>query len=162
MKKINVKDIVKYASVAAIYVVLTMVFSSFSFGPIQLRISEALVLLCFFDKKYFIPLTLGCFVSNLMSPYPLDILFGTVATMISLFFICCSKNLFVASLFPVIFNGVIIAVELSLLEEMFNFEIFLLNMGTIALGEFISVSIIGVILFRILQKNKDFMDLIKE
>ena len=162
MKKIDIKDIVKYASVAAIYVVLTMVFSSFSFGPIQLRISEALVLLCFFDKKYFIPLTLGCFISNLMSPYPLDILFGTIATMISLFFICYSKNLFIASLFPVIFNGVIIATEISLLEGVLNIEMLLFNMATIALGEFICVSVFGVILFTLLQKNEEFMKMIKE
>ena len=162
MKKISVKDIVKYASVAAIYVVLTWIFSSFSFGPIQLRISEALVLLCFFNKKYFIPLSLGCLISNLMSPYSLDILFGTIATMISLFFICYSKNLFIASLFPVIFNGVIIATEISLLEGVFNLDIFLFNMGTIALGEFISVSIIGVILFNMLKKNEAFMNLIVE
>ena len=90
MKKINLKDIVIYASVAAIYVVLTWIFGAFSFGPIQLRISEVLVLLCFFNKKYFIPLTLGCLISNLMSPYSLDVLFGTVATMISLFFISSS------------------------------------------------------------------------
>jgi uncharacterized membrane protein len=82
--------------------------------------------------------------------------------MISLFFICYSKNLFIASLFPVIFNGVIIATEISLLEGVFNLDIFLLNMGTIALGEFISVSIIGVILFNLLRKNDAFMNLIVE
>ena len=162
MKKINVKDIVKYASVAAIYVVLTWVFSSLSFGPIQLRISEALVLLCFFNKKYFIPLTLGCFISNLMSPYSLDILFGTTATMLSLFFICNSKNLFIASLSPVVFNGVIIATEIALIEGIFEFKLFLFNMSTIALGEFICVGIFGVFLFTYLQKNKEFMKLFIE
>jgi hypothetical protein len=35
-------------------------------------------------------------------------------------------------------------------------------MGTIALGEFISVSIIGVILFNVLRKNDVFMNLIVE
>ena len=85
MKKINIKDIVMYASVAAIYVVLTWLFGSLSYGPIQFRISEVLVLLCFFNKKYFTSLTLGCLISNLMSPNSLDILFGTLATIISLF-----------------------------------------------------------------------------
>ena len=162
MKKISIKDIVKYASVAAIYVVLTWILAPISFGPIQFRISEVLVLLCFFDKKYFIPLTLGCLISNLMSPMALDIAFGTVATMISLFFISNSKNLFVSSLFPVFFNGLIIAAEISIIEGIFDLNVFLFNMVTIAVGEFLCVSVIGVILFTLLRKNDGFMRLIEK
>ena len=65
----NIKDLVLYASVAAIYIVLTMLLGGLSFGPIQFRIAEALVLLCFFNKKYFYPLTLACLISNFMSPF---------------------------------------------------------------------------------------------
>mgnify|MGYP003293214456 FL=1 len=162
MKKISIKDIVKYASVAAIYVVLTWILAPISFGPIQFRISEVLVLLCFFDKKYFIPLTLGCLISNLMSPMVLDIAFGTIATMISLFFISNSKNLFVASLFPVFFNGLIIAAEISIIEGIFDLNVFLFNMVTIAVGEFLCVSVIGVILFTLLRKNEGFINLIQK
>ena len=161
MKKINIKDIVMYASVAAIYVVLTWLFGSLSYGPIQFRISEVLVLLCFFDKKYFIPLTIGCLISNIMSHNALDILFGTLATMISLFFICKSKNLFVASLFPVIFNGFIVALELTVFSGIYDLELYLFYALTVAIGEFVCVSILGVILFNILKKNEEFMKMIK-
>lgn len=160
MKKINIKDIVLYASVAAIYVVLTWAFGSLSYGPIQFRISEVLVLLCFFDKKYFLPLTIGCFISNLMSPNALDIIFGTLATMISLFFVCKSKNLFVASLFPVVFNGLIVALELTVFSSIYDINLYLFYTATVAFGEFVCVSIFGVILFTILKKNKDFMNFI--
>ena len=162
MKKINIKDIVMYASVAAIYVVLTWLFGSLSYGPIQFRISEVLVLLCFFNKKYFTPLTLGCLISNLMSPNSLDILFGTLATMISLFFICKSKNLFVASLFPVIFNGLIVALELTLFSGIYDINLYLFYAATVALGEFVCVSVVGVILFTFLKENKDFIKMINE
>ena len=160
MKKINIKDIVMYASVAAIYVVLTWLFGSLSYGPIQFRISEVLVLLCFFNKKYFTPLTLGCLISNLMSPNSLDILFGTLATMISLFFICKSKNLFVASLFPVIFNSLIVALELTVFSGIYDWNLYLFYASTVALGEFVCVSIVGVILFTFLKGNKDFIKMI--
>ena len=161
MKKITIKDLIINASIAAIYVVLTLLLGNLSYGPVQFRVAEILVLLCFFDKKYIIPLTLGCFISNLMSPYGIyDIAFGTLATVLSLITISKSKNLFVASLFPVIFNGVIVAFEISLLSGVFTPEVFLFDMFTIMIGEFICVSIIGVILFTVLKKNDAFMSLI--
>lgn len=161
MKKIKTKDLILYSSVAAIYVVLTVLLGSFSFGPIQFRISEALVLLCFFNPKFFIPLTIGCFISNLFSPYAFDILFGTIATMISLMWIIKSKRMFVASLYPVLFNGVIVSLEICMLTNALTLEMFLLNFLTVAIGEFACVSIIGVILFSSIADNEVFLKLVK-
>lgn len=159
----KIKELVLYSSIAAIYIVLTVLLGSFSFGPIQFRIAEALVLLCFFNRKFFIPLTLACLISNLMSPFGLyDVLFGTTATILSLLFIMCSKRLWVASIYPVIFNGVIVSFEICLMEGIFDLNMFAFNMVTIMLGEFVCVSIIGVILFTTLKKNRSFMKLINE
>lgn len=161
MKKQKIKDLVVCSSVAAIYVVLTWIFGSFSFGPIQFRVAEALVLLCFFNKKYFIPLTLSCLLSNIMSPFGLyDVAFGTLATVLSLICIMKSKNIIIASIFPVIFNGLIISLEILIINGVFEWEVFLFNFLTIALGEFVCVSIFGVLLFSLLQKNEGFMKLI--
>ena len=157
----NVKNLVIYASVAAIYVVLTLLLGSFSFGPIQFRIAEALVLLCFFDKKYFTPLTIACLITNIMSPFGIyDVIFGTLATVISLICISKSKNIVVASLFPVLFNGLIVSCEISIMNGLFELEVFLFNFLTIAIGEFVCVTIFGVLLFAFLKKNKEFFKLI--
>ena len=161
MKNNKIKDMVESASVAAIYVVLTWLLGSLSFGPVQFRIAEALVLLCFFDKKYFLPLVLACILSNLMSPFGIyDVLFGTLATVLSLLCIMKSKNIIVASLFPVLFNGVIVSTEIMIINGVFELEVFLFDFLTVALGEFVCVSIFGVLLFSILQKNKGFMKMI--
>ena len=161
MKNNKLKDMVVSASVAAIYVVLTWLLGSLSFGPVQFRIAEALVLLCFFDKKYFLPLVLACILSNLMSPFGIyDVLFGTFATVLSLLCIMKSKNIIVASLFPVLFNGVIVSTEIMIINGVFELEVFIFNFLTVALGEFVCVSIFGVLLFSILQKNKGFMKMI--
>ena len=157
------KDLVIYASVAAIYIVLTLMFGSFSFGPIQFRIAEALVLLCFFNNKYFMPLTIACLISNLMSPYGIyDVIFGTTATILSLLFIMKSKNIVVASIFPVVFNAFIVSAEISIMNGVFDWYVFGFNFATIAIGEFVCVTILGILLFSILQKNKEFMKLIEE
>lgn len=162
MKKLKISDLILYSSVAAIYIVLTMLLGSFSFGPIQFRISEILVLLCFFNPKFFLPLTLGCFISNLFSPFGFyDVIFGTLATMLSLLWIKTSKRLFIASLYPVIFNGIIVSLEICLLADTFTLGLFLLNFATVALGEFVCVSIIGVILFSSIKNHEGFLKLIK-
>ena len=98
------------AIIAALYVVITELATlvGLSSGAIQFRISEALMLLCFFKKDYIISMTLGCFIANLFSPLGLiDAVFGTVATLIAviLIYVCRERcGLFAVSLFPVITN----------------------------------------------------------
>lgn len=54
------------AMIAAIYVVLTMVFAPISFGPVQFRIAEALCILPFFTPAAVPGLFAGCLLSNLL------------------------------------------------------------------------------------------------
>ena len=113
------------------------------------------------SKKYFIPLTVGCIIANALSPLGIiDVIFGTCATILALVGVMFSKNLIVASIFPVIFNGIIVSLEICYLEGSFTWPTFWLNCGTVALGEFVCVTIIGVVLFTLLRKNKGFMSLI--
>ena len=57
--------IVRAALIAGIYVVLCLVLQPFSYGPVQVRISEALTLLPVFTPDAIWAVTLGCFLSNL-------------------------------------------------------------------------------------------------
>lgn len=84
----TVKRLVKTAIIAALYAVITLVLAPISYGPIQFRVSEIMVLLAFFDPFYIVGLTLGCFIANILGPNGLaDIIFGTLATFISV--LCC-------------------------------------------------------------------------
>ena len=49
--KVNVKFLVITAIVASVYLVLTLSIAPLSFGLIQVRFSEMLMLLAFFDRK---------------------------------------------------------------------------------------------------------------
>ena len=69
-RKEQIISITKIAIVAALYIVLTVLIYPLSFNEIQVRFSEVLLLLCFFDKKYGIGIVVGCAVSNLFSPIP--------------------------------------------------------------------------------------------
>lgn len=157
MKKNNISDIIKIAIVAAVYAVMTVAISPLSYGPVQFRFSEILILLCFYNKKYCISMTLGCLIANLFSPMALlDVPFGTIATILTVLFLSKSKNLFIGSLWATVFNGIIVGAELYIAFK----EPILLSMGTVALGEFVVVSVLGVIVFKFLQKNRYFMKLI--
>ena len=76
-KESKTQKITRLAIIASLYVVLTIVFSFMSYGDIQVRIAEVLVLLCFFRKDYAIGLIIGCILSNLFSPFGIiDVIIG--------------------------------------------------------------------------------------
>ena len=153
----KVKAIANNALIAAIYVGITFLTQSFAYLGIQFRIAEMLMLLAFFRKDYSIGLTLGCVIANAFSPLGwVDVVFGTCATIISLLFITHSKNLVIASLYPVIFNGLIVGAELYFVLEL----PFWLSMLQVMIGEFTVITIGGVLVFSQLRKNKYFMQLI--
>ncbi len=160
MELFNARRITNIGVMTAVYVVATLLCSPLAYKEIQFRVSELLMLFCFFNKDYIISMSMGCFIANLFSPLGfVDVGFGTSATIAAalLIYLCRNKvNLFVASLFPVVSNGLIIAAELKYVSN----APYWLSVGTVALGEFVCVSIIGVIVVGNLSKNKGFMKLI--
>lgn len=157
--KINVRRLVKLAAVAALYVALTYALGFMSYGNIQFRVAEMLMLLCFYKKDYGIALTVGCFIANIFSPMMLmDMVFGTLATVLAVLLIFISPNLYVASLAPVFTNAVIVGIELTVA---FNSP-FWINALEVAAGEFVCVSVVGVTAFKLLEKNGAFMKLVTD
>ena len=78
MKNDMTKRLTRTAIIAAIYAVVTIAIAPFSYGNIQFRISEILVLLAVFDPLYIGGLTLGCLIANILGPNgPMDVIFGT-------------------------------------------------------------------------------------
>jgi uncharacterized membrane protein len=74
------------AVIAAIYAVLTILLAPVSYGPVQVRISEALTPLAYIDPAAIIGLYVGALIANLFSPFGLiDILFGSLLTLIAAF-----------------------------------------------------------------------------
>lgn len=139
----------KMAAVAAIYAVLTVALAPISYGNLQFRIAEVMVLLAFFDPFYIGGLTLGCLIANILGPNgPMDIVFGTLATFISVSAVHLTARfskghkagLFIASVWPTLFNAIIIGWMLHKLYEL----PLLLTMLEVGIGEFVVVSIVGV------------------
>ena len=154
------KNLVRLALVAALYAALTLALPGLSFQAIQFRFSEILVLLCFYRKDYSISLILGCFIANCFSPMALmDMIFGTLATAIAVIPMFYIKNIWLASLLPVVSNGIIIAIELLVCYG--NEPPVWFNMLTVGAGELVVVTIIGCVLFKLVfERSSRLMNVI--
>ena len=157
--RLDTKAIARNAIVAALYAVLTYAFFFISYGQVQVRISEFMILLAYFNPNYIYGLTIGCVLANIYSPAfsafcsPLDILVGTLATFLSAVCISLTKRLLLSSFFPAIFNGLLLAWEFCFVAGDFSAVFFWTNFGFVALGEVIAVSVIGYALFMIMAKK---------
>jgi uncharacterized membrane protein len=143
--------------VAAIYFVLCIAFPFLSFGQIQFRIAEMLVLLCFWRPDFIIGVTIGCFLANCTSPLGwYDIVFGTLATLISSLLVAyASPRMIVGAIYPIVANAFIVAWELLIVFE----TPFWASVMWVAIGE-ATVVIGSYILWVLLAKNKAFMNVV--
>ena len=155
MKNKNVTFITQAAMIAAIYVVLTYVFAPFSFGEVQIRISEALTILPLFTPAAIPGLFIGCLAGNIMGGAILpDIIFGSLATLIGAVFTyqLRNKSKFLGPVPPIAVNTLIVPFVLR-----FGYGIALpipLMMLTVGIGEIVSCGILGMILYTALNKYK--------
>ena len=156
MKDKKLLFITQAAMIAAIYVVLTYVFAAFSFGEIQVRISEALTILPAFTPAAVPGLFVGCLLGNMLGGALLpDIIFGSLATLIGAFFTWKLRKAhpFLAPVPPVLANTVIVPFVLR-----FAYGILLpipLMMLTVGIGEVISCGVLGLLLYYALRRYRN-------
>ena len=153
------------AVIAAVYVVLCLVLAPFSYGAIQVRIAEALCLLPVFGAEYIVGVTLGCFLANLFGSTILDVVFGTLATLLACLVTYKLRHVRLkglaipASLPPVLFNAVIVGAEITLFFTDYHamsaplWLLCLSNGISVGVGELISCTVLGVALVKLIESN---------
>lgn len=168
MKHFDTRRLTLAAAVGALYAVTTLFISAFGIAylPVQLRVSEALCVLPFFFPEAAPGLFVGCLVANLLSPYGmLDIVFGSLATLIAAIGTARVKHKWLAPLPPVISNGLIVGVLIAFEETGFGsgfMAAFAFNCATVAAGEAVSCYVLGGILLRVLPNISFFRKRIPE
>ncbi len=158
MKNSNyLKNMIINGLIAALYAVLTVAVYPLSYGQIQMRFSEVMVFLAFYNKKFIPGLVLGCFIANIPSSLGLmDMVFGTLSTLIVTVVMYRLDNRFVAALAGGIITGLIIGAELYVALDL----PFALTAFYVFAGEAV-VLIAGAILFGLIEKNERIMAIIK-
>ena len=145
--------------IAAIYAVLSLFSSVFgiAYGPIQCRFSEALTVLPFFLPEAIPGLFVGCLVTNLMSTVgPLDLIFGSLATLLAALWTRRMPNKWLAPLPPVICNAVIIGAMIAWYEVGFTeafWGMFAFNALTVGIGEAIACYVLGLLLLQVVSRT---------
>ena len=109
-----------------------------------------MTLLPFYFPEAIPGLTIGCVFANFFGGFGLtDMFFGSLATLLAAFLTAKSKNILVASFWPVAFNAVIIGTMLHIL-----IEVPLIATGLyVGLGEAGACYFVGVPLMKILEKR---------
>ena len=153
MKNKKALFITQAAVIAALYVVLVVVFNYISFGPIQFRVAEALTILPYFTPAAIPGLFIGCILANVIGGAVVwDIIFGSIATLIGAVFtyLLRKKSKFLAPLPPVLANTIIVPWVLKYAygaEEMVWFMAV-----TVGIGEILACYVLGMILLFALNK----------
>lgn len=152
MKSKKLVFICQAAVIAALYVVLTYVFSAFASGVIQVRVSEALTILPAFTPAAIPGLVIGCLLSNTLTGCVLlDIIFGSVATLIgALGSYALRRHTWLVPIPPIVSNMIIVPFVLRYAygaTDAFPFMI-----ATVGAGEIISCYLLGMLLYGALKK----------
>lgn len=142
------------AVIAALYVVLTLPFASIAFGPIQFRFAEALTILPYFTPAAIPGVTIGCLLANLLgSAHILDVIFGTLATLIgAILSYSLRHHKKLVCIPPIVSNTIIIPWVLRIAYGMP--EAIPYMMLTVGLSECIAIGILGNLLLFALQPVK--------
>ncbi len=142
------------AVIAALYVALTFLANLLGLGSgvIQVRFSEMLCLLPIFLPAAIPGVTIGCFLSALLTGAVwLDILVGPVATLIgAVGTYLLRKHVWLAPLPPILSNALIIPFVLAYgygAEEAIPFM-----MLTVGLGEVLSIYVLGMLFLRVARR----------
>lgn len=161
----SVRRMVRCAVIAAVYVVLCLVLAPFSYGAVQVRVAEALCLLPVFGAEYIVGVTLGCFLANLFGSTIIDVVFGTLATLLACLVTYRLRHLRIkglaipASLPPVFFNAVIVGIEITVFftdYTVMSAPLWLLcvsNGISVGIGELVSCTVLGVALVKLIESN---------
>lgn len=165
-KKPSVRLLAQAGLIAAMYAALTLLLPAPSFGIVQCRISEMLTVLAVFTPAAIPGLAVGCVVSNLvglgMGANPAgawDILFGPLATLAAAWLSWRLRGVRIkglpvaATLPPVVFNAVVVGLELTLVSPVFTPQMLVINMASVGAGQLAACTVCGLILAAALEKS---------
>jgi len=139
------------AMIGALYAGLTILLAPISYGMIQVRVAEMLMVLPYFTPAAVPGLFVGCFIANLYGGYGLlDIIFGSLATLISAVLVSRIKKRYFVPLPPVLINAIIVGFILHLVLDI----PFYLTAAWVGLGQLVACYGLGLPLLLILDKQR--------
>ena len=143
--------------IAAVDAAATLLLPIPQYGGVQFRVAEAMTVLPFLFPEAIPGLAVGCFLANLLgSPFVLDWIFGTLATLLAALWSRRMPNVYLAALPPVVCNAVIVGAEIAWFTVQDGgafWPAYGFNALTVGLGELAACYVLGVPLAKLLGKS---------
>jgi uncharacterized membrane protein len=180
------RRIARAGMIAAVYAALTLLtitlLQGLAWGPVQLRISEAVCVLALLSPAAIPGLTIGCLLANLLAIALtgsgvmglLDVVFGSLATLLgALWAWRWRKRTGIALLGPVLANALIVPAYLPAILAAYGFYtipfttidlvgsyplMYLFGFVATGIGEALVVYVLGLPLLKALQRTALFGD----
>jgi uncharacterized membrane protein len=147
--------------IAALYADITVILAPISYGPIQVRVSEALTVLPYLTPAAIPGLFVGCVVANIYGGLGIyDIIGGSLCTLVAAFLTFLAsraKKPIFAPVPPVLVNAFGVSLYLHFLFQL----PYWLTVIYIAAGEIVACFIIGYPLLRIVLKKEKILRMLK-
>jgi len=131
------------------YIVVTTIppFNAISYGAIQFRLGEALVLLPFVMDEAVVGVAVGCLIANMFSPFGLiDLIVGTGVTLAAALLtrkLRTTGKLWLAALPPIVLNALVVGSYLPLVLPDYGVPVGL-SILYVALGETVVLVLLGL------------------
>ena len=149
-----VKYITMSAVIAAIYAALTILLAPISYGPMQVRISEAMTVLPYMFPQAIPGLYVGCMVANIWGGLgPIDIFGGSAITLLAAlltYWLRRFRKPWLAPVPPVVLNALGVGYYLHIIIGMPLW----ISIGWVVLGQAIACFGLGLPLLYAIQKRK--------
>jgi uncharacterized membrane protein len=151
---VSSKYIARAGIIAALYAVITILLAPISYGPVQVRVSEALTVLPYLTPAAIPGLFMGCLLANIYGGLGIyDIVGGSFITLLAAFFtylLSRTKKPILAPLPPVLLNAFGVSLYLHFLFRM----PYWLTVAYVGIGEVVACYILGYPLLKIILNRK--------
>ncbi|KPL04502.1 MAG: hypothetical protein AMJ73_04180 [candidate division Zixibacteria bacterium SM1_73] len=158
---LSAKYIAQVGIIGSLYAVITIILAPISYGPIQVRVSEALTVLPYLSPAAIPGLFIGCVVANIYGGLGIyDIIGGSLLTLLAAFLTFLAsktKKPILAPVPPVLVNAFGVSLYLHFLFQL-PYWITVIYIGT---GEIAACFVLGYLLLRIILRKEWILKMLK-
>ncbi len=157
----KIEQIAYSSLIAALYVALSWLSNILGLASyaVQVRFSEALCILPFFTPHAVPGLFIGCLISNLtMGAHPIDIAFGSLATLVGAYIAGKIKNKYLVAIPTVVANAIVVplVVLFCYTSGVKSLGAYIAILVSVTIGEVVSAYVLGTLLLIAIDKRKIF------